>query len=46
MDCRSRPSVGCCRAISADGLLRVQGRQVHLLDLSRLQSIAEHYPEL
>jgi CRP/FNR family transcriptional regulator len=29
----------------AEGLLRVQGRQVHLLDLSRLQSIAEHCPE-
>ena len=29
----------------AERLLRVQGRQVHLLDLSRLQSIAEHSPE-
>jgi CRP/FNR family transcriptional regulator len=28
----------------ADGLLRVQGRQVHLLDLVRLQSVAEHCP--
>jgi len=29
----------------AEGLLRIHGRQVHLLDLSRLQSIAEHCPE-
>ncbi len=29
----------------AEGLLRVQGRLVHLLDLSRLQSIAEHCPQ-
>jgi CRP/FNR family transcriptional regulator, anaerobic regulatory protein len=29
----------------AEGLLRVQGRQVHLLDLLRLQSVAEHCPE-
>jgi CRP/FNR family transcriptional regulator len=28
----------------AEGLLRVQGRQVHLLDLARLQSVAEHCP--
>jgi len=28
-----------------EGLLRVQGRQVHLLDPSRLQSIAEHCPQ-
>jgi len=29
----------------ADGLLRVQGRRVYLLDLAHLQSIAEHCPE-
>jgi len=29
----------------AEGLLRVQGRQVYLLDLQRLQSIAEHCAE-
>lgn len=29
----------------AEGLLRVQGRQVQLLNLARLQSIAEHCPE-
>jgi CRP/FNR family transcriptional regulator len=29
----------------AEGLLRVQGRQVRLFDLARLQSIAEHCPE-
>jgi CRP/FNR family transcriptional regulator len=29
----------------AEGVLRVQGRQIHVLDLPRLQSIAEHSTE-
>jgi CRP/FNR family transcriptional regulator, anaerobic regulatory protein len=32
--------------LQADGLVRVRGRQVHLIDLQRLQSLAEHCPEL